>query len=250
VTARHGEWEIVLGSREHLRRSGLLLSSTAEDYVVRRETLGETVLLMAHRNGRQAEVCGAISVADVLREDAVPAVSELLTLDIRMAMHTGDNPRTARTVAGRLGIEHVMAELLPEEKTAAIVALQAEGRRVAMVGDGINDAPALATADVGLAMGAVGTDVTVEVSDVALMADDLGKVPQAIRLGRAALRTIRQDIVFALAFNVVMLLLASTGMLSMVAGAVLHQVSSLAVALNSMRLLLYRPGLAKSYDGL
>ena len=250
VTARHGEWEIVLGSREHLRRSGLFLSSTVEDYMIGRETLGETVLLMAHRNGRQAEVCGAISVADVLREDAVPAVSELSTLNIRMAMHTGDNPRTAKTIAGRLGVEHVLSELLPEEKVAAIVALQVEGRRVAMVGDGINDAPALATADVGMAMGAIGTDVTVEVSDVALMADDLSKVSQAIRLGRAALRTIRQDILFALAFNVAMLLLASSGILSMVAGAVLHQVSSLAVALNSMRLLLYRPGSGKSYDGL
>jgi Cd2+/Zn2+-exporting ATPase len=242
VTARHGEWEIVLGSREHLRRSDILLSSTVEDYMVGLEALGETVLLMAHRNGQHAEVCGAISVADVLREDAAPAVSELSAMEMQMAMHTGDNPRTARTIAGRLGIEQVMSELLPEEKVAAIVALQAKGRRVAMVGDGINDAPAMATADVGLAMGAIGTDVTVEVSDVALMADHLGKIPQAIRLGRAALRTIRQDIVFALVFNVAMLFLASSGMLSMVAGAVLHQVSSLAVALNSMRLLLHRPG--------
>jgi P-type E1-E2 ATPase len=205
------------------------------------------VLLMAHRNGQRAEVCGAISVADVLREDAIPAVSELSTMAIQMAVHTGDNPRTAKTIAGRLGVEQVMSELLPEEKVAAIAALQAEGRRVAMVGDGINDAPAMATADVGLAMGAIGTDVTVEVSDLALMADDLGKIPQAIRLGRRALRTIRQDIVFALAFNAAMLLLASGGILSMVAGAILHQVSSLAVALNSMRLLLYRPDLGKPH---
>ena len=246
VTARHGEWEIVLGSREHLRRSGVSLSSTIEDYMALRESLGETVLLMAHRNGRQAEMCGAISVADVLRKDAALAVGELSTLDIQMTMHTGDNSRTAKTIAGHLGIERVMSELLPEEKVAAIATLQTEGRRVAMVGDGINDAPAMATADVGVAMGAIGTDVTVEVSDVALMADDLGKIPQTIRLGRVALRVIRQDIAFALAFNVVMLLLASSGMLSMVAGAILHQASSLAVALNSMRLLLYRPGLRQS----
>jgi Cd2+/Zn2+-exporting ATPase len=241
VMARHEGLEIVLGSREHLRRSGLLISPEVEGYMMAREAQGETVLLMAHHDGQRAEICGAISVADTLRDDALSAVSELQTMGIRLAMHTGDNPRTARAIAGRLGIEHVMAELLPEEKVASIEALRAEGRRVAMVGDGINDAPALATADVGLAMGAIGTDVTVEAADVALMADDLSKVPQAIRLGRAVLGTIRQDIIFAVAFNAAMLLLASSGALSMVAGAVLHQVSSLAVALNSMRLFLYRP---------
>jgi len=132
-----------------------------------------------------------------------------------------------------VGIDHIQAELLPEEKIAALETYKKQTCKVAMVGDGINDAPSLAAADVGLAMGSSGTDITVEAADVVLMTDDLGKVPQSIKLGRAVLRTIRHDITG--------LFFASTGILSVMQGAVLHQISSLIVVLYSMRMLLYRP---------
>lgn len=247
VVVSYKDFQIILGSRGHMNNNTIPISPKVERYMTERETMGETVLLMAHHDGQQAEVCGAISIADTLKEEALPTVNELKNMNIHLVMHTGDNPCTAQAIASSAGIDRIQAGLLPEEKVAALEAYKKQICKVAMVGDGINDAPSLAAADVGFAMGASGTDVTVEAADVVLMTDDLGKVSQSIKLGRAVLRTIRHDIIFAVAFNLTGLVLASTGILSMVEGAVLHQISSLIVVLYSMRMLLYRSDTGKQY---
>jgi Cd2+/Zn2+-exporting ATPase len=152
-------------------------------------------------------------------------------------MLTGDDRLTAQSIARQAGIEDIRAELLPEDKLSAIRDLQKDGHVVAMVGDGINDAPALAAADIGIAMGAAGTDIAIETADVALMSDDLMKLPEAIRLSKATLRNIYQNVVIALATVTVLLLGVLFGRVHMAGGMLIHEASVLIVILNGMRLL-------------
>jgi len=165
-------------------------------------------------------------------------VSALKREGIEVIILTGDNPRTAKAVAMAVGAGEVYAEMLPEDKLAKIKALKEAGKRVAMVGDGINDAPALAEASVGIALGAIGTDVAIEASDVALMNDDLTKIPAAIEVGRSTFNTIKQNIGASVAFNIVGVSLASLGLLSPVAAAFAHALPDIIVLINSLRLIL------------
>ena len=198
------------------------------------ESAGKTVLIVAH----DGDVCGLISISDQLRPDAPEAVASLRKAGIkRIAMLTGDNQSTGDAMAKKAGIDEIYAEMLPEDKLQKVKELQAQGQKVAMIGDGINDAPALAAADIGIAVGR-GTDVAIETADIALMKDELSKVSFAIRLSKRALNTIRQNLAFAVVFNLAMVALSASGVITMIAGAVLHQVSSLVVILNSMRLLI------------
>ena len=155
----------------------------------------------------------------------------------RVVMATGDNERVARVIAERAGIDEVFARQMPEDKPTVIRQLQEEGYRVAFAGDGINDAPALVTADVGIAMGGNGADVAIEAADVALMTDDLAKIPEAILLSRSTMRVIRQNLVIAL--GTVALLLAGVlgGIITMGSGMLIHEASLLLVVLNSVRLM-------------
>ncbi len=150
---------------------------------------------------------------------------------------TGDNERVAAAIARQAGVTQVAANLLPEDKIGAVRRMQAEGRRVAMVGDGISDAPSLTHADVGIAMGVVGTDVALEAADVALMRDDWSQAPEAIRLGRRAYGTIRQNIGFGIVFNVLVMGLAPVALIGPAAAAATQAVPDVAVALNASRLL-------------
>ena len=152
-------------------------------------------------------------------------------------MVTGDNGRTAHAIAAQAGISKVVAGVMPEGKVAEILRLQEQGRVVAMVGDGINDAPALAAADVGIAMGAAGTDVALETADVVLMSDDLSKLPFALRLGRSALSNIRQNVSIALALKLAFVVLAASGLATMWMAIVADTGASLLVTANSLRLL-------------
>jgi Cd2+/Zn2+-exporting ATPase len=151
-------------------------------------------------------------------------------------MLTGDTEQVADQIAEELGVRY-QAGLLPEDKVNKVKEWRRKGRVVAMVGDGVNDAPALAAADVGIAMGAVGTDVAIETADIALMTDELDKIPVVIRLSRKALRVIKENVVFAIAFNALLVILSAQGWMTMILGAVMHQASSLLVIFNSMRLL-------------
>jgi P-type E1-E2 ATPase len=154
----------------------------------------------------------------------------------KVIMLTGDNPRVAERIAREAGIKEHYAELLPKQKVEMVKQLQANGYRVAMVGDGINDAPALAAADAAIAMGAAGTDVAMDTADIILMTDDVTKVPEAIGLSRKTLRIIKQNLVFALFWNVAAITAAAFGELSPVGGALVHNIGSVAVVVNSARL--------------
>ena len=236
VVAEHNGTRIVVGRPALLREHQITLTAEQEEHLREHEAEGKTVVVVAHDD----EPCGILSIADTLREKAHSAINALRNLGIkRVVLLTGDNPRTAKTIATQVGIDHVHAEVLPEQKAERIAAFQAEGHRVAMVGDGINDAPALAIADVGVAMGA-STDVALETADIALVANDLSKVAFAVGLSRKTLGIIKQSVGFSLLYNVLMVTLAIEGTLGVIGGAVAHQVSGVLVVLNAMRLLRYR----------
>ncbi len=195
------------------------------------EALGHTLVVCAW-NG---EVRGALVVADTVKPTSAKAIRELRALGLRPVLLTGDNELSARAVAAEVGIDEVIAQVLPSEKVAVIQRLQGEGRVVAMVGDGVNDAAALSAADLGLAMG-TGTDVAIEAADLTLVRGDLRSAADAIRLSRATLRIIKGNLFWAFAYNIASLPLAATGMLNpMIAGAAMA-CSSVFVVTNSLRL--------------
>src|SRR5690606_15267470 len=195
------------------------------------EAGGRTAVLA----GWDGEVRGVLGVADTVKEGAARVVDELHRLGLQVAMITGDNRRTAEAIARELGIDRVMAEVYPDDKQAEIERLQAEGRVVAMVGDGVNDAPALVQADLGIAIG-TGTDVAIESSDLTLMRGDLAGVVTALRLSRRTYRTIVQNLFWAFGYNTAAIPLAAAGLLNpMLAGAAMA-CSSVSVVANSLRL--------------
>ncbi|MCU0535339.1 MAG: heavy metal translocating P-type ATPase [Hydrococcus sp. Prado102] len=188
--------------------------------------------------GYAKEVLGAIAVADTIRPTAAATIQRLKQLGIeQIVMVTGDNQRCADNVASQLGVDRVYAELLPEDKVSIIQHLQKEYKTVAMVGDGINDAPALAMASVGIAMGAAGTDIALETADIVLMADRLEKLEVAIRLGRRSQRVVKQNIIFALSFIVLLLIANFMGNITMPLGVIGHEGSTVLVTLSGLRLL-------------
>ena len=208
--------------------------SEISERLARLEAEGKTAVVLAEGTKH----VGIVAIADELRDEVPGVVASLRRLGIRnVLMLTGDNQRVAEAVAGAAGIDHWRAGLLPEDKTDAVHTLQRDYGPIAMVGDGINDAPALAAADVGVAMGAAGTDVALETADVALMADDLTKLPSAIRLARRALTNIHQNIAMSLATVVFLIAAALAGWLSLTSGLLLNEVTALLIIGNGLRLL-------------
>ena len=210
----------------------------ADRYLAEQERKGRTALVVS-RDG----ICiGGLATADALRPEAPDAVAALREAGVsRVAMLTGDHETTARAIAAQVGIDEVVAQLLPTEKLEAVERMKGEGLVVAMIGDGVNDAPALTLADVGIAMGAAGTDVAIESAGMALMGEDLRLLGDMFALGRRTLRIIRQNIwVFAVGVNLAGIALASGGFLSPVMAAVVHNIASAFVVLNSARLLAFR----------
>ncbi|MCP3028798.1 heavy metal translocating P-type ATPase [Halobacillus sp. A5] len=188
--------------------------------------------------GTRSEILGMIAVADTIRDITVQSIHALKEIGMKeMVMLTGDNEGTAKKIAGETSVDRYFAELLPEDKVTAVKKLQDEGKRVAMVGDGINDAPALATADLGIAMGGAGTDTAMETADIVLMADNLEKLPHTIRLSRRALHIIKQNIWFSLLTKLAALVLIFPGFLTLWMAVLSDTGAALIVILNSMRLL-------------
>jgi len=238
VEAEHGSDHILAGSPEFIEASGIPVSQEFQKRMDSLRESGRTMVLVA-RNGT---LLGAIGLSDKIRPEAVQMVRQLREMGLkRILMLTGDNRATAETIAREAGIDEVHAHMLPEEKLEMVQQLKSEGHRVAMIGDGINDAPALATADIGIAMGAAGTDIAIETADVALMADDLLKVPEALRVSKLTVRNIRQNVAFALVTVTLLLAGVIAGSVHMAGGMLVHELSVMAVILNGMRLRYIRP---------
>jgi Zn2+/Cd2+-exporting ATPase len=188
--------------------------------------------------GNDRHICGVLSVADAVRPGASEFVAELSALGIRgVAMLTGDNARAAASIARATGVRHVESELLPEDKVRAIEKLRERFGPVAMVGDGVNDAPAMAASDLGIAMGAIGSDAAIETGDIALMSDDLSRIPWLIRHSRRTLRVIRQNIAFALGLKLAFIILAGLGLATLWMAIAADMGASLLVIFNGLRLL-------------
>jgi Cd2+/Zn2+-exporting ATPase len=233
VKAQWNSKTIIVGSSEMLKGEGIQIPETAKAVLESKQSEGMTSLLIA----ADRRLLGIISIADTLREGAKEAIKQIRGEGVsEIWMLTGDSALVADRIGRELGIRYE-AKLLPEDKVTSVKEWKRKGRVVAMIGDGVNDAPALAAADIGIAMGAVGTDVAIETADIALMTDDLEKIPAVVRLSRKALRVIKENLVFALIFNTLMVILSAQGWVTMILGAVLHQASSLLVILSSMRLL-------------
>jgi Cd2+/Zn2+-exporting ATPase len=235
VVAHAEGHEIVVGNRALLGERGIDISESVAAHVREREERGETAVHVV----RDGTVVGVIAMHDELREAAPDVVEALQTAGIETLMLTGDNERTARAVASEVGIDEYRAELLPEDKQRVIEHRQREGHVVAMVGDGINDAPSLATADVGIAMGAAGTDTAIETADMALMADDLERIPYAVTLSKATRRNVLENVGLAVLTVTVLLAGVLTSYVTLASGMLVHEASVLAVILNGMRLLRY-----------
>jgi Cd2+/Zn2+-exporting ATPase len=228
----------VMGRRMRIGRPSLFgqLTPDVAFEVYTQEIQGRTVVVLG-----DDEPWGVIAIADTVRPEAAAAVAELKAAGIeRVVLLTGDNATVANTLGTALGVDEVRAELLPHQKVEAIKDLQARYGPVAMVGDGVNDAPALATAALGVAMGAAGTDVALESADVLLMGDDLGRLPGALALARRSRRVIRQNLIFAFSVMATLMVLAIVGNIALPLGVVGHEGSTLLVVANGLRLLLRR----------
>jgi Cd2+/Zn2+-exporting ATPase len=219
-----------IGNPDLFQRLGVDFKS-AQARIAALQEDGKTVVLV----GNSAHLLGLIALQDRLRADASATIASLHALGLRTAMLTGDNARTAHAVARRLGIDDVRAGLKPDEKVAAIQQLQKQYGAVLMVGDGVNDAPALAAATCGVAMGAAGTDAAIEAADIALMADDLAKVIEALRLGKKARRVSAQNIVFSLLVLAAMIPLALIGAIGIAVTVLVHEGSELLAVANGLR---------------
>lgn len=234
---------VVLGREELLGQQAIEIPEGARQAGARIREAGQSLVYVA----ADGKVLAAAGLRDRARPEAAEAVARLRQAGVgRVIVLTGDNEQAARAVAEEVGIGEVAAGLMPDGKIAFLRRLQSEGRRVAMVGDGVNDAPALAVADVGIGMGDLGTDIAAEAADVVLMGGDLRGLPRLVDVSRRALRTIDESIRwFALAFNGVGVMLAGAGLITPVIAAALHQVGSLLVIGNSLRLLGTARGLAR-----
>ncbi|MGQ3481032.1 heavy metal translocating P-type ATPase [Paenibacillus sp. TY11] len=223
--------QVLAGTRRLMSREGIAIDDSAEQHMNELESAGKTAMLVAV-NGTYA---GLVAVADTIKETSREAVARLRAMNIEVIMITGDNERTARAVAAEAGIERVLAEVLPEGKAEEVKRLQEQGLIVAMVGDGINDAPALATANIGMAMG-TGTDVAMEAADITLMRGNLNSIPDAIEMSHRTMTNIRQNLFWALGYNVIGIPIAALGFLApWLAGAAMA-FSSVSVVLNALRL--------------
>jgi len=233
VRARICGQRVIVGRADLLAGEGIQVSDELRGQADELAGPGATVVAIAV----DERAAGLLVLQDTLRPDAKAVVKALNRLGTRTVLITGDNDATARRIAAELDITEVHAEVLPAGKAQLVQDLQAQGRRVAFVGDGVNDGPALALADVGIAMGFGGTDLAIETADITLLADELSRLPHLLDLSRAALKAIRQNLAFSLGVLGVAVALTIPGILTPISGALLHELSSIPVIANSARLI-------------
>lgn len=215
------------GNGAFLKEQGIEGNSGAEQVLERFRSQGKAVILIADAE----KLLGAVTLSDTLRDASASMTERLRNIGTHAVLLTGDHRQTAVYFAEQVGIADVRAELLPEQKVSEIAALQKAGRTVCMIGDGVNDAPALKTADVSVAMGAMGSDIAVEAADIALMSDDIAKIPYLKRLSNACVKTIRFSISLSLFINFVAIALSLSGLLTPTTGALVHNCGSCFVVL-------------------
>jgi Cu+-exporting ATPase len=231
VRARLENAELLLGSPRLLKEEAIAISASEEELIEAHEAQGRTVVALA----RDGHLAGLIAIADTLKPDAKAAIAHLQSQGLRTAMITGDNEAAARSIARDLGVDRVFAQVLPQEKAQKVRELQAEGARVAFVGDGINDAPALAQADLGIAMG-TGTDIAIEAGNIVLVKGSPVKMVEALTLSRLTFRSIRQNLFWAFFYNAAAIPLAALGWLNPMIAAAAMAISSISVVGNSLRI--------------
>ena len=232
ITARMNNTQYLLGSPKFLAQQGI---GVDEKQIAALQGEGKTVIGVASAADSNPKMLGYLAIADRLRDTSRKAIERLQAMGIEVVMLTGDNAITAATIAKQTGITQYRAEVLPQDKAAEVMKLKASGKFTAMIGDGINDAPALAAADVSFAIGA-GSDVAIEAADITLIRNDLMSVADAISLSRATLRKIRQNLFFAFVYNILGIPLAAMGMLNPVIAGAAMAMSSVSVVSNSLLL--------------
>lgn len=233
VKAKVNDIMYYIGSPNLFEELHETMESTIKEEITHMQTEGKTVMVL----GTENEVLSLIAVADEMREVSKEVIGKLNNLGIETVMLTGDNQKTATAIGKQIGVSDIEADLLPEDKLGLIKELRGKHQNVAMVGDGVNDAPALAASTVGVAMGGAGTDTALETADVALMSDDLSKLPYTVKLSRKALAIIKQNIIFSLLIKAVALLLVVPGWLTLWIAIFADMGATLLVTLNSLRLL-------------
>ena len=212
-----------------MKESGVSLPENVEEKLDEFRNQGKISILA----GKNDKFIGIITLSDMVRPNAKEVVEKLKNMGMEVVLLTGDHKKTADYFAEQVGIEKVYSELLPDEKVSHVERMMKEGRKVCMIGDGINDAPALKISDVGVSMGEMGTDITVEASDITLMGDNIDRVPYLKRLSNSAIKTIKFNISASMTINAVAVVLSVTGILNPTTGALVHNAGSVLVVLNA-----------------
>ncbi|MBQ6511805.1 cation-translocating P-type ATPase [Methanobrevibacter sp.] len=226
VSCNNSYGTVYAGNSKFLEENNI---SVDESYLDKLRSEGKASIIVALND----KVAGFIGLSDVIREDSASMIQSLHDLDTETILLTGDNTETANYFASQVGIGKVYGNLLPEEKLSWIEKLKSEGKKVCMIGDGVNDAPALKTADVSVAMGSVGSDVAIEAADIALLGDDIGKIPYLKKLSNSTLFTIKANIIISMAINAAAIVCSVLGLLNPVTGAIVHNAGSCLVVLNA-----------------
>jgi Cu+-exporting ATPase len=237
ITARIDDTDYMLGTVKFLIDHGAVIDT---EYIATLQAKGKTVIVVAKKSDNTSEVLGYIEIGDQLRSTSLQAVKRLQSMGIEVMMLTGDNPATAAAIAGQVGITSYRAEVLPQDKAAEVERIRNKGKFTAMVGDGINDAPALAAANVSFAIGA-GSDIAIETADITLVRNDLMSVADAVSLSKKTLGKIRQNLFFAFIYNALGIPLAAVGLLNPVIAATAMAMSSVSVVGNSLLLKRWQP---------
>ena len=237
LKAQVGNQTVLVGNRKLVRENGLEIPNDIEEYIKEEESAGQTAVIVANLES----VLGIISIADTIRADTVQLIKRLKAAGVKqIVMLTGDNERAAAAIADKIGLDGYYAQLLPEDKVRILKELQDKFGTAAMVGDGVNDAPALASADLGIAVGGAGTDVAMETADMVLMSDEIIKLSYAIGLSRATVSNMKQNIYFAVTIVLILLAGVLAKLVFLSSGMLVHILSVLAVIINAIRLLGYK----------
>lgn len=237
IEVKLNENPLYIGNRKGLFQKGISVENEVELYATKQEKAGNTAVFIAD----DKKVLGIISIADTIRDKAVDTMHNLKAAGIKhLVMLTGDNKHTANRVGEQLGMDRIFAELLPEDKALKVKTCMGKGKNLAMVGDGVNDAPALASADIGIAMGVAGTDIAMETADVVLMADNLDKLDYSLKLAKATVRNMKQNMFIAIGTVALLLAGVLTKNVNLASGMLIHEMSVLMVILNAIRLVHFK----------